>query len=527
MKRDDCIYCIKDMIDSELTQVPSDEEYKMTIKLSATEDSASLVKEDENRNVLDTTESEDIDLEALMQRYQGSLSVSMSGEDSEKAASAESDILDEDEYAARANDIMKRYKIQYSLSDDSEQISTVSNVGKEEENSVVDEESEPFQEFIEDRAEELVNQSRQILRQSTTEEENEENDKISILEEVNNLLENVEIGEELGSETFAEDTLGQVEPESMEKNNQEQVAPEQVDGVSLDGEVGAVEIGEEIQEENESGSFVGEIMKEVEIGEEIKEENFETSAIIAAAEIQAEVDDIIKADVTEDGKEEANAVTTEVETADVEETETTSEDVHSSEDLEDMINKLTQENEELKKKKELKKRIYELSQENDQLKMSPQRTALAKMACKFDDAVATAVAKVSKIMVCAPEDEDIFESEEGFSQMAEENAGDFVEYKPVQVLSPVSHMTDENTNYFQTAQARPNSYQLKMQVYNDKYPGHIKAEPAITVNEVLQEARIASGAVPTEESLALATRRVEEAKMYIKNRSVLKPKANV
>ena len=180
----------------------------------------------------------------------------------------------------------------------------------------------------------------------------------------------------------------------------------------------------------------------------------------------------------------------------------------------------------------MKKRIYQLEQENDQLKMSPQRNALANMAIKFDDAVANAVARVSKIMVCAPEDEDIFE--DGFPEESENRifavdpTSDFgrLEYKQKQVLSPVSHMTDENTTSFVvSAPAPPNSYQLKMQAYHQKYKDPIKPKPAVTVNDVLKEARLASG-VGNNDSFEDAMRRVEEAKRYIKNRSVLQAKAN-
>jgi len=219
----------------------------------------------------------------------------------------------------------------------------------------------------------------------------------------------------------------------------------------------------------------------------------------------------------------------------VAEVEASSNDADESEELEEMITKLTQENEVLKKKKEMKKRIYQLEQENDQLKMSPQRNALANMAIKFDDAVANAVAKVSKIMVCAPDDEDIFE--DGFPEesVGDENrifavdpASEFgrLEYKQNQVLSPVSHMTDENiTSFVVSDPAPPNSYQLKMQAYHRKYQDPIKPKPAVTVNDVLKEARLASG-VGNSDGVEDAMRRVEEAKRYIKNRSVLKTKGN-
>ena len=76
--------------------------------------------EDEGIKEVNTDESEDIDLAALMERYQGSLSVSVSGEECKSLSLKQGE--SEDEYAARANEIMQRYKMQYVLSEDTEQV---------------------------------------------------------------------------------------------------------------------------------------------------------------------------------------------------------------------------------------------------------------------------------------------------------------------------------------------------------------------------------------------------------------------
>ena len=64
-----------------------------------------------------------------------------------------------------------------------------------------------------------------------------------------------------------------------------------------------------------------------------------------------------------------------------------------------MMAQLMKENEKLKKKKELQKRIDDLAKENQKLKEStneaPQRSALASVACKFDDAVSGTQEKTS------------------------------------------------------------------------------------------------------------------------------------
>jgi len=132
-------------------------------------------------------------------------------------------------------------------------------------------------------------------------------------------------------------------------------------------------------------------------------------------------------------------------------------------------------------------------------------------------------------MVCAPDDADIFEErfpemsegdENGDRALVSERFGRRLEYKQVEVLSPISHIT-ENTNYFQSVPASPNSYQLKMQAYNKKHRVPIKPNSSVSVNDVLEEARLASG-VSIDDGLDDALRRVEEAKRYIKNRSELK-----
>ncbi|KAK1744960.1 hypothetical protein QTG54_004251 [Skeletonema marinoi] len=584
----------------------------MAIKPSASEE--------DGRDVLDTVESEDIDLAALMQRYQGSLSVSMSGEDVasvslNKVESADSDVkeddvdyddLDEDEYAARANDIMQRYKMQYALSDDTELSSADSYDGVDEESKAEVDTAESFRECIEDRAEELVNKSRQMLESLVVDEEQEDEEDTEVVD----LLENVEIGEEI-TESFEEDALEHVqsgtvteehleevesEPvkeddlEHVESNTLEEEEKEHVEvaeeilveaesGSAEEEETEHVEVSEEIPVEIESGSAEEEVtedvemdeeilvetesgsaeeeeeevedvevddeeipletetgsadLEEVEIGEEIQEDEVEASTInIVEVDVEASTCNSVAAEVEASASNSVTDVKASTSNSVAAEVEASSKDADESEDLEEMISKLEQENEVLKKKKELKKRIYELSQENDQLKMSPQRNALANMAIKFDDAVANAVSKVSKIMVCAPDDEDIFDFEGGFPQMSGEHENGVcavgsesdnfgqLDCKQVQVLSPVS--LDENTNYFP---APPTAFQLKMQAYNQKYQGPVKPEPAVTVSDVLKEARIAAG-VETDDSLAIAVRRVEEAKQYIRNRSVLKAQEN-
>lgn len=579
---------------------------------------------------LDTVESEDIDLAALMKRYQGSLSVSVSEEEGvpislkqvDTAASDDKDTddvdyddLDEDEYAARANDIMKRYKMQFALSDDTEDNSS------DEDDTADDDvdETEPARESVVDRADDLVNKSRQLLESSKADREKEEEEEDHVDNVVADLLADVEIGEEIAfeetaleqvqsgtgveehfdeveSKTGEVDVLEQIEPKTEEEEGkevieiEEEIKLETKSGSAEEEELEAVEIDEEIQLESGTGSAEEEEMEDVEIDEEIQEDEVEASTVDiveaeveessgTAVEAEAEasssqsVAEVVASSSQSDAEVEAStskiteavasaiksvaeavssstsksvaevALSTSKSVAEVAsstsnsvaEAEASSNDAVESEELEEMITKLTQENEVLKKKKEMKKRIYQLEQENDQLKMSPQRNALANMAIKFDDAVANAVARVSKIMVCAPEDEDIFE--EGFPEesVGDENkifavdpASDFgrLEYKQKQVLSPVSHMTDENTTSFLvSAPAPPNSYQLKMQAYHQKYKDPIKPRPAVTVKDVLKEARLASGVGDDEGEDAM--RRVEEAKLYIKNRSVLKMKGNI
>ena len=211
-----------------------------------------------------------------------------------------------------------------------------------------------------------------------------------------------------------------------------------------------------------------------------------------------------------------------------------------------MMAQLMEENDELKKKKDLQKRINELAEENEQLKKStgaPQRNVLASMACKFDDAVTTAVVKVSKIMVCAPADEDIFDpdvfdatSNEDFPSSGhpqdDENgvcivgsASDEADYGKEVMFDAM----DENTTNIQSA-ARTASYKMKMQAYNEKYHQNLPAEnPATEMSEppsfidaTLQEARLVTGEVVADKSMNEAMRRVEEAKQFVKNRSVLK-----
>ena len=530
------------MVATELAQVPSDEEYNMAIKPSATEeDAASCIEGDEERDVLETAESEDIDLAALMQRYKTSLSVSMSGEEDasqplQKVESADNDAkeagddddLDEDEYAARANDIMKRYKLQYALSDDSEQTSAGSyddddddDGGAEEESQVdVDEASENFRECIEDRAEELVNKVRQELETSEVEAE-------QVVEEGEEF--EVEIGEEMGSETFVEDALEHVE--SANPNLEEEVVMVEevvVEAALLEN----VEIGEKIGSE----SFEEETVEEEHV-EEVESETFEEDDLEQVSEeVDDDLEEVESESFEEEKEQEEVAVGEEIQEEEVDAPASNVTEVEASasaatdgsEDLEAMITQLMQENEELKKKKELQKRIYALAQENEKLKKSPKRNALADMACKFDDAVSTAVAKVSNIMVCAPADEDIFDPDtfdpERGTMSEEENENDDdlgqSEYDHIRVLSPLSHMTDENTNYFQSAPAPPSSFQLKMQAYNERHQEPFKPKPTVTVEEALQEARTASG-LPTDASLDDAMRRIEEAKQYIKNRTAV------
>jgi len=497
------------MVATELTQVPSDEESTMVdvAKLSAPlataseEDAASYTEIDEQRDALDTVESEeDVDastLAALLQRYNQSMSVSMSmsmsGEEDAKLQNADSDVketddteededdddIDEDGYAARAKDIMQRYKTEYALSEDSEQTSADSDEDGEEKEE--DEEQHrdvdidgvekgdaTFSECIEERAEELINKSRQMLDSSEMnvqeEEGKEDGDGIDAesVEEVD-LLANVEIGEEL-----------------------------------LEG-VGSEPAEDEVLEDVES-----ELLEDVEIGEE------------AAADIECSA---------------SNA--TEV-----------------TEDLEEMMAQLMKENEELKKKKELQKRIDDLAKENKKLKEStnetPQRSALASVACKFDDAVTTAVTKVSKIMVCAPADEDIFDAEGGLVTMSDESfpssgvpqdengvcvvGSESEDGKNVSSTWVTDGAMDENLNLQRAA--RSNAYNMKMQAYNEKYHPHAPEEssppmsdPVSLIDATLLEARIATGEATnatTADSLDEAMRRVEEAKQFIKNRSLLK-----
>lgn len=503
------------MVATELTQVPSDEESTTVdvAKLSALlataseEDAASYTEIDEQRDALDTVESEeDVDastLAALLQRYNQSMSVSMSmsGEEDAKLQNdsdvketddteedEDDDDIDEDGYAARANDIMQRYKTQYAMSEESEQTSAESDEdGEEKEEDEeqhrdvdidgVEEDDAAFSECIEERAEKLINKSRQMLDSSEMkvqeEEGKEDGDDIDAesVEEVD-LLANVEIGEEFGSQTF-----------------------EEVDTAS----------SEESVEEVES---------------EMAEEDL-------VEDVPAEDDDI------EGSASNATEVT---------------------EDLEEMMAQLMQENEELKKKKELQKRIDDLAKENQKLKEStneaPQRSALANVACKFDDAVTTAVTKVSKIMVCAPVNEDIFDAEGGLVTMSDESfpsSGDPQDENGVCVVGSESEdgknvsstwamdgAMDENLN-LQSA-ARSNAYHMKMQAYNEKYHPHAPEEPkppmsdpVSLIDATLLEARIATGEASnatTADSLDEAMRRVEEAKQFIKNRSLLKTQAN-
>lgn len=542
------------MVATELTQVPSDEEPTTVdvAKLSAhlttasEEDAASYTEIDEQRDALDTVESEeDVDastLAALLQRYNQSMSVSMSmsGEEDAKLQNADSDVketdgteededdddIDEDGYAARANDIMQRYKTEYALSEDSEQTSADSDEdGEEKEEDEeqhrdvdidgVEEGDATFSECIEERAEELINKSRQMLDSSEMkvqeEEGKEDGDDIDAesVEEVD-LLANVEIGEEIGSQTFEEDAeVDTASSESVEEEEAESEMAEEdlVEDVPAEDEdlegVGSEPAEDEVLEDVES-----ELLEDVEIGEE------------AAADIEGSA---------------SNA--TEV-----------------TEDLEEMMAQLMKENEELKKKKELQKRIDDLAKENEKLKEStneaPQRSALASVACKFDDAVTTAVTKVSKIMVCAPADEDIFDAEGGLVTMSDESflsSGDPQDENGVCVVGSESEdgknvsstwvtdgAMDENLN-LQSA-ARSNAYNMKMQAYNEKYHPHAPEEssspmsdPVSLIDATLLEARIATGEATnatTADSLDEAMRRVEEAKQFIKNRSLLKTQAN-
>ena len=548
------------MVATELTQVPSDEESTTVdvAKLSALlataseEDAASYTEIDEQRDALDTVESEeDVDastLAALLQRYNQSMSVSMSmsGEEDAKLQNADSDVketddteededdddIDEDGYAARANDIMQRYKTQYAMSEESEQTSAESDEDGEEKEvdeehrdvdiDGVEEGDATFSECIEERAEELINKSRQMLDSSETkvqeEEGKEDGDDIDAesVEEVD-LLANVEIGEEIGSQTFEEDAPCAPEldtassEESVEEEEEEEVESEMAEE-DLVEDVPAEDddlegVGSEPAEDEVLENVDSELLEDVEIGEE------------AAADIKGSA---------------SNA--TEV-----------------TEDLEEMMAQLMQENEELKKKKELQKRIDDLAKENQKLKEStneaPQRSALASVACKFDDAVTTAVTKVSKIMVCAPADEDIFDAEGGLVTMSDESfpsSGDPQDENGVCVVGSESEdgknvsstwvtdgAMDENLN-LQSA-ARSNAYHMKMQAYNEKYhpaPEESKppmSDPVSLIDATLLEARIATGEATnatTADSLDEAMRRVEEAKQFIKNRSLLKTQAN-
>lgn len=491
----------------------------MAIQRSATEEdaaAASCIEEDEERDVLDTAASDDIDLEALMQRYKGSLSASLSEEEiaPEPVQKVESAGSDEDEYAARANNIMQRYKLKYAVSDDSEQTSADSVDGAEEESQVdVDEASDNFGECIEDSAEELINTCHQAPESSEVKIDEEE--VVVIAAEVD-LLENVEIGEDIVSQTFEKDAIELVS-KTVTKEHVEEVKSESFEQNDLE-QIESSASEEEDVNEVKSESFDEEEMEEVEIGEEVEEEEEEVVAVASTVTGVEASTSIV------DAKVEASA--------------------SNCDDLEEMVTKLMQENEELKKKKELQKRIYLLAQENEKLKRSsPKRNALADMACKFDDAVTTAVARVSKIMVCAPTDEDIFDSEGAFTTMSQvsgehqngvctvgsesDDVGLFEYDDKVLLLSPVSHMTDENTHFFQSAPSQLNSFQLKMQAYNKKYQlpqESLKSKPTLTVEEALREARIATGVPDT--SLDDAMSRVKEAKQFIKNRSVLKAKEN-
>ena len=439
------------MVATELTKAPSDEEYIMT--------------EDDQRDELDTAESEDLDadtLAALLQRYKSSVTVSMSSsvddddtsQHLQKTESTDIDVnkaddggddtnddvddddLDEDEYVARANDIINKYKTRYSLSDDSEQFSA----DPHEDEDGIDEgkASESFRECVEKEiAEDLKKETPLKIEEEESEEEGEETVQDDVFEEVKS-LEDVNIGDE---------------------------------------------------------------------------------------EIAANLSNI-----------------------DAEVEESASEATDGTEDLEEMITKLMQENNDLKKKKELErkkelqKRINDLAQENAKLKKSsdpvPQRSALANMACKFDDAVTSAMTKVSKIMVCAPAEDDICDPEDDLTTVSDEcspqyetgvcdvGSDSFGQFEHgLKAFSSFSHVTDENM-HLQSAPARPSTYQLKMQAYNEKYKAEdsnqpVKTTPATTIDAALQEARIATGAA-TDDSLYEAMRRVEEAKQFIKNRSVLK-----
>lgn len=537
------------MVATELTQVPSDEESTTVdvAKLSALlataseEDASSYTEIDEQRDALDTVESEeDVDastLAALLQRYNQSMSVSMSmsGEEDAKLQNADNDVketdgteededdddIDEDGYAARANDIMQRYKTEYALSEDSEQTSADSDEdGEEKEEDEeqhrdvdidgVEEGDATLSECIEERAEELINKSRQMLDSSEmkVQEDGDDIDAESV-EEVD-LLANVEIGEEIGSQTFEEDAeVDAASSESVEEEEAESKMAEEdlVEDVPAEDEdlegKGSEPAEDEVLEDVDS-----EVLEDVEIGEE------------AAADIEGSA---------------SNA--TEV-----------------TEDLEEVMAQLMKENEELKKKKELQKRIDDLAKENEKLKEStneaPQRSALASVACKFDDAVTTAVTKVSKIMVCAPADEDIFDAEGGLVTMSDESfpssgvpqdengvcvvGSESEDGKNVSSTWVTDGAMDENLNLQRAA--RSNAYNMKMQAYNEKYHPHAPEEssppmsdPVSLIDATLLEARIATGEATnatTADSLDEAMRRVEEAKQFIKNRSLLKTQAN-
>ena len=535
---------------------------------------------------VNTVESEDIDIAALMKRYQGSLSVSMSGEslslkqggsaDISVKETDEQDDLDEDEYAARANEIMQRYKMQYAASDDTEQSSESSDAynAKKEESKADADEAETFRECM-DRAVELINKSRQILELSEVDGEKEEKEVEVVDAEVVDLVENDAIGEKMSSKVESEkvedDVHEQVESRMLEEeeNDEERQCESESGSAEEKDDPDEVEIGEKIQEEeveasnanaistSNSATKVANIVDESEDLEEmITKLTLENEALKKKRELErrmyelSQENDKLKlytqrnAAGEKDNPDEVEIgekiQEKEVEASNAKAVSTSNSAtkvaniVDESEDLEEMITKLTLENEALKKKRELKKRIYELSQENDKLKIDTQRNALAKMAIKFDDAVKNAVAKVSKIMVCdcAPDNALLdFHSVDaiqpdtkgGVPEMSDgDENGNCVldsepalcrrlEYKQVEVLSPISHLT-ENTNYFRSAPAPPNSYQLKMQAYNEKYQDSIKSKSSASVNL----ASFSSG-VAIDDGVDNALRRIEEAKMQAYN----------
>ena len=548
-KRDKVSYSLGfTMVSTELAQVPSDEEStKVDVaKLSALlataseEDAASYTEIDEQRDALDTVESEeDVDastLAALLQRYNQSMSVSMSmsGEEDAKLQNADSDVketddteededdddIDEDGYAARANDIMQRYKTKYAMSEESEQTSAESDEdGEEKEEDEehrdvdidgVEEGDATFSECIEERAEELINKSRQMLDSSEMKVQEEEGKKdgddigAESVEEVD-LLANVEIGEEIGSQTFEEDAPPELDTASSEESVEEEEE-------EVESEMAEEDLVEDVPAEDDDLEGVGSEPAEDEVLENVDSELLE----------DVEIGEEAVADI-EDSASNATEVT---------------------EDLEEMMAQLMQENEELKKKKELQKRIDDLAKENQKLKEStneaPQRSALASVACKFDDAVTTAVTKVSKIMVCAPADEDIFDAEGGLVTMSDESfpsSGDPQDENGVCYVSSTwvtDGAMDENLN-LQSA-ARSNAYKMKMQACNEKHHPHAPAEesppmsgPVSLIDATLLEARIVTGEATnatTDDSLDEAMRRVEEAKQFIKSRSLLKTQAN-